>query len=73
MLFSNWLSSLPPPTLSPSITYHVDRQVLLSAVALSPSFPNRLDSRSLQVLKQIRHVYYIDLTYIVQIDVRIHV
>lgn len=72
MLFSNWLSS-PPPTLSPSITYHVDRQVLLSAVALSPSFPNRLDSRSLQVLKQIRHVYYIDLTYIVQIDVRIHV
>lgn len=73
MLFSNWLFSPPPPTLSPSITYHVDRQVLLSAVALSPSFPNRLDSRSLQVLKQIRHVYYIDLTYIVQIDVRIHV
>lgn len=72
MLFSNWLFP-PPPTLSPSITYHVDRQVLLSAVALSPSFPNRLDSRSLQVLKQIRHVYYIDLTYIVQIDVRIHV
>lgn len=68
MLFSNWLFP-PPPTLSPSITYHVDRQVLLSAVALSPSFPNRLDSRSLQVLKQIRHVYYIDLTYIVQIDV----
>lgn len=41
------LEPLPPPPLS--ISYHVDRQALLSAVALSPSFPNRLDSRSLQV------------------------